>query len=344
MGKTNNSTIKLQDVIDSGGIRNSYMIEDFNKNQLIKDIDITTGRKNQYGFIIVSPLFHNVTLKNEYGDNHLTKFQDLNIAETYSITLNVSTPLATWTGYTLYGFTAEVIYPNGTHKSHSINITETTTDKSIEIEDCIDNARVKISKSLFYDSGATMSSSFATNNAKVEINPIFTVGDGVTCTGPLEYPCFDLKVNKDVIDPIFPDSGSTGSTGTPITPPVTTRKIDIYISTVNVGLYRLLINTAKYGTGTTLSQVQDHMNLLQAQITELSREFTGITISPTAVQATIEVPKNAYVAIYLSDPSGSASNMGNMALYSWEEGNYQYVSPGSSRASVTYTVNTYQIH
>ena len=72
--------------------------------------------------------------------------------------------------------------------------------------------------------------------------------------------------------------------------------------------------------------------------------ITGLSISSTAVQATIEVPNNAYVAIYLSDPSGSASNLGNMALYSWEEDNYQYVSPGNTRASVTYTINTYQIH
>lgn len=82
MGKTNNSTIKIQDVIDSGGLRTSYLT-DFTENQLIKDIDITTGRKSSagIGLIIAAPLFHNVTLKNEYGDNHLIKFQDLDIAD-----------------------------------------------------------------------------------------------------------------------------------------------------------------------------------------------------------------------------------------------------------------------
>lgn len=337
MGKTNNSTIKIQDVIDSGGLR-TINVSDITKNQLIKDIDITTGRKSSTGLIMIGPLFHNVTLKNEYGDNHLTKFQDLDIAETYPITLGVTLPSMAWTGYTLYGFTVDVTYPNGTVKSHSINITKTTTDKSIEIENCVDNARVKISKSLFNDSGATLSNSLSTNNATVAINSIFTEGDGVICTGPLGYPCFELTRNLDVIDPVIPPF--TGDTGTPIT----TRKIDIFISTENLGLHRLLIQTATFGTGTTLSEVQDHKNLKQALIPELSKEISGLSISSTAVQATIEVPSNAYVAIYLSDPSGSASNLGNMALYSWVENNYQYVSPGNTRASVTYTINTYQIH
>lgn len=336
MGKTNNSTIKVKDVIDSGGLR-TVSLSDLTENQLIKDIDITTGRKNNFS---LGPLFHNVTLKNEYGDNHLTKYQDLDIAETYPITLHVTLPSTAWTGYTLYGFTASITYPNGTLRSHTINITETTTDKNIEIENCIDNARVKIIQSLFKDSGATISGTLAGKvDADVEISPSFTEGDGVVCTGPLGYPCFELTRSLYPIGPVIPPV--TGDTGTPIT----TRKIDIYINTENVGLYRLLIQTATYGTGTTLSEVQDHKNLLQAHIPELSfKEISGLSISSTAVQATIEVPNNAYVAIHLSDPSGSASNLGNMALYSWVENNYQYVSPGNTRASVTYTINTYQIH
>lgn len=338
MGKTNNSTIKVKDVIDSGGIRTVFLSE-LTENQLIKDIDITTGRKiTPAGFFNPGPLFHNVTLKNEYGDNHLTKFQDLDIAETYPITLGVALPSTAWTGYTLYGFTADVTYPNGTLISHTINITETTTDKNIEIENCVDNARVKINSLLLKDSGATISDTLAGKvDAYVKISPLFTEGDGVVCTGPIGYPCFELTRKFDVIDPVIPPS--TGDTGTPIT----TRKIDIYINTENIGLYRLLIQTATYGTGTTLSEVQDHKNLLQARIPELSKEISGLSMSSTAVQATIEVPSNAYVAIYLSDPSGSASNNLTMSLYSWAEDNYQYVSPGNTRASVTYTINTYQI-
>ena len=337
MGKANNSTIKIQDVIDAGGLR-TISISDLSKNQLIKDMDITTGRKSSTGFIVSGPLFHNVTLKNEYGDNHLTKFQDLDIAETYPITLRVTTPTTAWTGYTLYGFTADVTYPNGTVKSHPINITETTTDKNIEVENCIDNATVKISTSLFKDSGATISNSLGTNDATVEINSLFTVGDGVICTGPMSYLCFTLTKSFGPVGPVIPPF--TGDTGTTID----TRKIDIFISTENIGLYRLLIQTATYGTGTTLSEVQDHKNLKQALIPELSKEISGLSMSSTAVQATIEVPSNAYVAIYLSDPSGSASNNLTMSLYSWVENNYQYVSPGNTRASVTYTINTYQIH
>lgn len=334
MGKTNNSTIKVQDVIDSGGLRTLFLSE-LTENQLIKDIDITTGRKNNFS---LGPLFHNVTLKNEYGDNHLTKYQDLDIAETYPITLGVTLPSTAWTGYTLYGFTVSITYPNGSFKQKNINITETTTDTSIEIENCIDNARVKVLPPLLNNtSGATISAPLAGKvDADVEISPLFTEGDGAVCTGPIGYPCFELTRHLDVIDPVVPPF--TGDTGTPIT----TRKIDIYINTENIGLYRLLIQTATYGTGTTLSEVQDHMNLLQAQIPELSREISGLSMSSTAVQATIEVPSNAYVAIYLSDPSGSASNLITLSRYSWEEDNHQYVSPGYTRASVTYTIKSYQ--
>jgi hypothetical protein len=338
MGKTNNSTIKFKDVIDLGGLR-TVSLSDLTENQLIKDIDITKGRKNtSAGLLLAGPLFHNVTLKNEYGDNHLTKFQDLDIAETYPITLHVTLPTTAWTGYTLYGFTASITYPNGSVRQKSINITETTTDTSIEIENCIDNARVKALPPLLNNtSGATISGTLVVkSDADVEISPLFTEGDGVVCTGPLGYPCFELTRSFDPIGPVIPPV--TGDTGTPIT----TRKIDVYINTENIGLYRLLIQTATYGTGTTLSEVQDHKNLLHAQIPELSKEISGLSMSSTAVQATIEVPSNAYVAIYLSDPSGSASNNLTMSLYSWKEDNHQYVSPGYTRASVTYTINTYQ--
>lgn len=339
MGKTNNSTIKVKDIVDSGGLRTVFL-SDLTEKQLIKDIDITTGRKNtSQGNIMIGPLFHNVTLKNEYGDNHLTKFQDLDIAETYPITLHVTLPTTAWTGYTLYGFTASITYPNGSIKQKNINITETTSDTSIEIENCINNARVKILPPLLNNiSGATISATLAGKvDADVEISPLFTEGDGVICTGPIGYPCFDLTRSWDVVDPVLPPS--TGDTGTS----VTTRKIDIYIDTSNVGLYKLLIDTASFGTGHTLSEVQDSLNLKQALIPELSKEITGLTISPTAVQATIEVPSDAYVAIRLSDPKGSPSNLINLSLYDWEQDNYQYVSPGITRESVTYTVTSYKI-
>ena len=334
MGKTNNSTVKIKDVVDSGGIK-TLQLTDIGNNQLLKDIDITKGRKGT-GPITAGPLFHNVTLKNEYEDNHLVKFQDLDIAETYPITLTVKTPTTAFTGYTLYGFNVDVTYPNSTVKSHSINIRETIKDKNIEIEDCCDNAKVKVSASLFKDSGATISNTTTTYNADVAINPLFTEGNGVVCTGPLVYSCFTLTragfIPIDPEDPIRPPV--TGDTGT-----VVTRKIDVYINTESFGLYKLLINTATYGTGTTLSEVQDHSSLRQAVIPELTKELSGFSMSSTAVQATIEVPTNAYVAIYLSDPQGSPNNLAQYTQYSWVENNHQYVSPGSTRESVTYTLS-----
>ena len=333
MGKTNNSTVKIKDVVDSGGIK-ALRLTDIGNNQLLKGIDITKGRKGT-GPIIAGPLFHNVTLKNEYEDSHLVKFQDLDIAETYPITLTVKTPTTAFTGYTLYGFTANVTYPNSTVKSHSINIRETIGDKNIEIENCCDNAKVKVSASLLKVSGATISNSTSTFNADIAINPLFTEGDGVVCTGPLVYSCFTLTRGFIPIDPEGPIRPPvTGDTGT-----VVTRKIDVYINTESFSLYKLLINTATYGTGTTLSEVQDHSRLRQAVIPELSKEFSGLSISSTAVQATIEVPVNAYVAIYLSDPQGSPNNSTQYAQYSWVENNCQYVSPGSIRESVTYTLS-----
>lgn len=336
MGTTNNSLIRVSDVVNAGGVRNpmSFNInENENANKLIKDKDIMKGTGQ-----LIAPLFCNVTLKNEYGDTHLTKFQDLDIAETYPITLHVSLPSTAYTGYTLYGFSVGVTYPNGVYKGTSINVTSLSTDTNIEIENCCDNARIKVSPQSLGNSGATIASStLGEVAANVEINSLFTEGDGVACTGSLGYPCFTLTRQLNVIDPILPPV--TGDTGT-----VVTRKIDIYISTQNVGLYRLLIDSATYGTGSTLSEVQDIDNLRQAVIADLSKEITELPISTAAVQTTIEVPVDAYVAIYLSDPKGSASNLITMSQYSWVENNWQYVSPGNTRASVTYTVNTYQIN
>lgn len=331
MGVTNNSTIKIKDVVDSGGIK-TLQLTNIGNNQLLKDIDITKGRKGT-GPITAGPLFHNVTLKNEYEDNHLVKFQDLDIAETYPITLTVKTPTTAFTGYTLYGFNVDVTYPNSTVKSHSINIRETIGDKNIEIEDCCDNAKVKVSASLFKDSGATISNTTTTYNADIAINPLFTEGNGVVCTGPLVYSCFTLTRS---FSPIDPDE--------PVTPPVSaqTRKIDIYISTKNVSLYRLRIDTASYGTGSTLSEVQDTANpVTQVEISELTTEKSGLPISSMAVQATIEVPADAYVVIHLSDPKGSANVSTALAQYAWAENNYQYVSPGHKRTSVTYTISNF---
>ena len=334
MGTANNSLVKMQDVISAGGVKGKLFTTIAN-TQILKE-SVITGKGSSS--LIASPLFYNVTLKNEYGDNHLVKFKDLDIEETYSITLHVSTPTTAWTGYTLYGFMAEVTYPNGAICNNNINITTTTTDKNIEIPNCCDGATVKITTNFLNSSGATMSNSMGTYNANVAINSIFTVGSGVICTGELGYPCFELTRSLDVIDPVIPPF--TGDTGTT----VSTRKIDIYIDTSNIGLYRLMMDSATFGTGTTLSEVQDYYNLRQAVIPELSKELSGLSMSTTAVKATIEVPDNAYVAIYLSDPKGTASSIGNLTLYAWEQNNYQYVSPGTFRESVTYTVNSYQIH
>lgn len=334
MGATNNSLIRIGDVVSAGGVRNPMSVNlNENANKLIKDKDIMTGTGQ-----LTAPLFCNVTLKNEYGDTHLTKFQDLDIAETYPVTLHVSLPSTAYTGYTLYGFSVGVTYPNGAYKSTSINVSSLSTDTNIEIENCCDNARIKVLSSALGNSGATIASNtLGEVAADVEINSLFTEGDGVVCTGSLGYPCFTLTRQLSIIDPILPPV--TGDTGTTID----TRKIDIYISTINVGLYRLFIDSATYGTGSTLSEVQDIDNLRQAVIADLSQEISGLSISTAAVQTTIEVPADAYVAIYLSDPSGSASNNITMSKYSWVENNWQYVSPGNTRASVTYTISTYQI-
>lgn len=334
MGTANNSIAKIQDVTAAGGLKAITKIgEDTTK--LLKGENFKTDTSGTLGG---GHLFHNVVMKKNYADKQLVKFQDLNILETFPIYLSVESQLA-FTAYTLYGFSAVITYPNGTTKmrGNDISITEPTTNKLIPVTGCCEGARVKITTSLL-GSGATYYNSLGGYNASVTINGGFTSGDGYLCVSGQTYPCFTLRRSFDVIDPVLPPV--TGDTGTTID----TRKIDIYISTENLGLYRLLIQTATFGTGTTLSEVQDYSNLRQAVIPELSKEISGLSISSTAVQATIEVPNNAYVAIYLSDPSGSASNLGNMALYSWEEDNYQYVSPGNTRASVTYTINTYQIH
>lgn len=334
MGKANNSIAKIKDVTSAGGLKAIVKLED-DTNKLLKGENFKTDTSGTLGG---GHLFHNVVMKKNYADEQLVRFQDLNILETFPIYLKVESLLA-FTAYTLYGFSAVITYPNGTSKmrGNDISITEPSTNTLIPVTGCCEGARVKITTS-FLGSGATYYNGLGgPYDASVTINNGFTTGDGYLCVSGQTYPCFTLSRSFGPVDPVIPPTGDTGTT-------VTTRKIDIYISTKNLGLHRLLIQTATFGTGTTLSEVQDYSNLRQAVIPELSKEISGLSISSTAVQATIEVPNNAYVAIHLSDPSGSASNLGNMALYSWVENNYQYVSPGNTRASVTYTINTYQIH
>lgn len=320
MGATNNSLVKLQDIVDSGGIttRKNFSIDE---NKLLKDIEITSRQPQESGQIHLGPLCYNVTLKNEYGNDHLTKFQDLDIAETYPITLAVSIPNG-MTGYTLHGFTAKVTYPNSSVKSHSIDITKTTSNTNIVLENCCDNAKVKVSVSSF-KSGATISKATSTVSADVAIDSLFTEGDGLTCTGTNSYPCFSLTKGLTPGGPITPDPG--------ITPK---RSIDIFVKTG--GLYKLFIGTAKYATGNTLQEVQDYNSLTQASISELSKEIVGL--SSSGIQATISVPADSYVAIYLADPLGSRSSTEDMTQYAWAENNAQYVSSGYTRESVTYTI------
>ena len=313
MGATNNSLIRISDVVGAGGVRTSSPSKD--ANQLIKDKDITKGTDE------VNPLFYNVTLKNEYGDTHLTKFQDLEIAKTYPITLKVSLPATAWTAYTLYGFTATVSYPNGTSKSKLINQRTLSTDKDIEIENCCDNAKIKVLSSP--SSGATISSDGLSEfDANVAINSLFTEGDGLVCTGISEYPCFTLTRGFDPIDP-------------PII--VQRRKIDIIVKS-QLALYRLLIFAATYCTGSTLQEVENPSTLIQKSISALeNKEITDFGFSTTV---TIDVPRDAYVAVYLSDPSASPNNTEPLSQYRWIENNWQYVSPGTGKTSVTYNVNT----
>lgn len=316
MGTTNNSLIRINDVINEGGVKS---IDSINENtiKLIKDRDITKGPVG-----IDTPLFYNVTLKKIYGDTHLTKFQDLEIAKTYTVKLNVSLPLPAlvWTGYTLYGFNAIVSYPNGTSKLNAINVTSLSTDKSIEIKDCCDNAKIKVSRSSG-NSGATISSLTGEKNANVEINSVFTEGDGVICDRTLEYSCFTLTKN-DNDDPIPSDN----------------RIIDIYISTKDVDIYSLRIDSAVYGTGNTESELEDLVNKpnLQINIPDLIGEISVFPNSSAAAHTTIEVPVDTYVAVYLEASQGSESDSSTV---SWAEGNQQSIDPGNTRVPLTYTIN-----
>ncbi len=308
MGATNNSLIRTSDVVGAGGVENTSSLKIV--NELIKDKDITKGTDEING-----PLFYNVTLKNEYGDTHLTKFQDLDIAETYPITLEVKIPNG-MTGYTLHGFTAKVTYPNNLVKSHSIDITETTSNRNIVLENCCDNAKVKVSVSA-ENSGATMSDSRFTYNANVSISPIFSKGNGLTCTGASGYSCFTLSDGLNPGGPVI-----TGDVGTK-------RSIVISINTTNISSdNKMFIENAKYATGATRLEGQDPSSLTWTTISGLTAS------SAAAVEATISVPVRAFVAIYLTDPIDKQI----VTPYKWKEGNSQYIQPSPLSESVTYTV------
>ena len=316
MGATNNSLVKLQDIVRSGGIKTENFSID--ENKLLKDIEITT-RQQQTGQVHEGPLCYNVTLKNEYGNDHLTKFQDLDIAKTYPITLAVSIPNG-MTGYTLHGFTAKVTYPNSSVTSHSIDITETTSNKNIVLENCCDNAKVKVSAS--FRSGATISTTAKTVNADVAINSLFTEDDGLICTGTNSYSCFTLTQGFNPGGPVI-----TGDVGTK-------RSIVISINTANISSdNNMFIENAKYATGTTLSEAQN--SLTWTAISELSsKDFSGLPVSSAAVKTTISVPAKSYVAIYSTDTIHKRS----ITTYKWKEGNNQYIQPSPLPESVTYTV------
>lgn len=318
MGATNNSLVKIQDIVRSGGITTENFSID--ENKLLKDIEITTRQQQETGQVHLGPLCYNVTLKNKYGNDHLTKFQDLDIAKTYPITLKVSIPNG-MTGYTLHGFTAKVTYPNSSVKSHSINITETTSNTDIVLQNCCDNAKVKVSVSA-ENSGATMSDSRFTYNANVSISPIFSRGNGLTCTGASGYSCFTLSDGLNPGGPVI-----TGDVGTK-------RSIVISINTTNISSdNNMFIENAKYATGTTLSEAQN--SLTWFEISELSsKDFSGLPVSSAAVKTTISVPAKSYVAIYLTDPIDKRI----ITTYKWEKGNYQYIQPSPLPESVTYTV------
>ncbi len=316
MGATNNSLVKIQDIKKSGGI----MTENFSidENKLLKDFEITTRQQQQTGQVHVGPLCYNVTLKNKYGNDHLTKFQDLDIAKTYPITLAVTIPDG-MTGYTLYGFTAKVTYPNSSVTIHSIDITGTTSNKNIEIENCCDNARVKVSVNA-ENSGATISDSRFSYNANVSTSLVFTKGNGLTCTGTNVYSCFTLTQGLTPGGPVITGDTNDG-------------QIVISINTTNISSDKLFIENAKYATGSTLEEAQN--SLTWTAISELSfKEFSGLTASSAAVKTTIYVPVRAYVAIYLTDPVDKQI----VTTYKWEEGNYQYVQSSLLSKSVTYTV------
>lgn len=313
MGATNNSLVKLQDIVDSGGITTENFSID--KNKLLKDIEITSRQPQESGQIHLGPLCYNVTLKNEYGNDHLTKFQDLDIAETYPITLKVTIPNG-MTGYTLHGFTAKVTYPNSSVKSHSIDITKTTSNTNIVLENCCDNAKVKVSVSSF-KSGATISKATSTVRADVAIDSLFTEGDGLTCTGTNSYPCFSLTKGLTPGGPVITGDTNDG-------------QIVISINTTNLSSDKLFIKEAKYITGTTLSEVQNNNSLNWTTISGLTAS------SAAAVEATISVPVRAYVAIYLTDPVDKSSVP--PTTYKWKEGNCQYIQSSLISKSVTYTV------
>ena len=141
-------------------------------------------------------------------------------------------------------------------KSNEIKQEVLSTDKDIKIEDCCDNAKIKVLSSS--GSGATISSdAFGKVDAKVAINSIFTEGDGLVCTGPSEYPCFTLTKKFTTIDPVDP--------------PVRTRELEIVVRS-QLALYRLFISAATYYTGSTLQEAENHSPLTQKTISELNNK------------------------------------------------------------------------
>lgn len=324
MSTLNNGIATYQDIIDNGGLIHTLEVGT-DRDMCVKARDIDTSLTTLW-----LPPFANTTFNTSvsYTDgNQLVKYNDINIAETGTIYLEVDYP-NTYSNYSIDGVRVNVEYPNGSTKRHVISVYNATG--SIPIENCVIGAKVSINTSTL--SGAYVKLGSGTAGIITTANSMFKLGAKVTVTGFMGYPCFSITKGSSGgssgFEPVDPDIGDfTGGTVTA----TTTRTIDVIVNNLIHGANNITIGTSTYASGTTATNFGPSSNMTLKKVTSLD---TTIPVGEYASTFLI-VPKDAYVKINMGSVSYSKNSLSTQAGR-WDSAT-KVVSPGTT--SVLFTIS-----
>lgn len=300
-----------KDIDEAGGI--IFISASKNKNICVRADEI-----DRFSATLWLPTFCNVTSNTTYESaNQMVTFDSLDIAETGTIYLGVNY-LNTYSNYTIDGVTVNVVYPNGSRKTHVISVYNATG--SIPIENCVIGAKVSINTDTLSGAYVRLDSN---TKGRITLNSAFTLGGEVTVTNFMEYPCFTItKKSSGGFEPVDPDPGIGDFTGGTVTA-TTTRTIDVILNNITSNVNNITIGTSTYASGTTATNFGRTSNM---NIRDVAYQST-IPIGKFA-GATLTVPKNAYVQIKMGSISYSQNNL-SLKAGVWDSAT-KVVSPGET--------------
>ena len=326
MSTLNNGIATYQDIIDNGGLTHILTI-DTDMDMCVRAKDIDSSLTTLY-----LPPFANTTFNTSvsYTDgNKLVKYNDINIAETGTIYLEVDY-LYNYICYTIDGVIVNVEYPNGSTKSHVISVYDAM--ESIPIENCVIGAKVSINTSTL--SGAYVRLGRNTTGT-ITLDSLFALGAKVTVTDFMAYPCFSINKGNSGgnFEPVFPDIGDISSGGTGTVTATTTRTINVILNNTTSNVNNIKIGTSTYASGTTSTNFGSSSNMEFKKINY--QDFVPIGRFASSI---LVVPKDAYVQINM----GSVSYSQNTTVFQvgvWDS-TTKIVSPGKTSVEFTFSPGT----